>query len=61
MPNLVFPQVLTNPTKGFAASHPEGAAQVLKARGLTGRDDRFENILLLALRGPVVIRPATQW
>lgn len=35
-------------------SHTVGAAQILKSRGYSGPKDDFEEILLLALRGPVV-------
>ncbi|KAI9794103.1 MAG: hypothetical protein M1833_000468 [Piccolia ochrophora] len=51
---LMIVQVLTNPSKGFAASHGEGATQILKSRGSSGPCDEFEKKLLLTLRGPVV-------
>lgn len=47
-------KALTNPNKGLPASHSEGAASVLKHRGFHGPDDKFEKILLMTLRGPVV-------
>lgn len=52
-PNRVS-KILINPTKSLIASHPEGAARILKSRGLSGPRDEFERKLLLTLRGPVV-------
>ncbi|KAI9805437.1 MAG: hypothetical protein M1825_000688 [Sarcosagium campestre] len=51
---LMIVQALTTRSKGFTASHPEGATQVLKSRGLTGPCNDFERTLLRTLRGPVV-------
>ncbi|KAI9842413.1 MAG: hypothetical protein M1837_007158 [Sclerophora amabilis] len=51
---LMIVQVFTNPTKGFAVSHSEGASQILKSRGYSGPSSDFERTLLMTLRGPVV-------
>ncbi|KAI9769602.1 MAG: hypothetical protein M1835_006672 [Candelina submexicana] len=52
---LMITQVLTNPTQGVTASHPKGAALVLKSRGSFGPRNDFEKTLLATLRGPVVL------
>ncbi|KAI9706393.1 MAG: hypothetical protein M1836_003398 [Candelina mexicana] len=50
---LMIVQVLTNPTQGVTASHPKGAALVLKSRGSFGPRSDFEKTLMATLRGPV--------
>ena len=42
------------PFEGIKINHTEGAAQILKCRGLANPCDDFENNLLLTLRGSVV-------
>ena len=42
------------PFEGVKISHTEGAAQILKCRGVANPRDEFENNLLLTLRGSVV-------
>ncbi|KAL8719907.1 MAG: hypothetical protein Q9181_007995 [Wetmoreana brouardii] len=50
---------LAEPSRGGQISHSEGAARILKARGLSHPRDDFEDILLLTLRGPVVVEALT--
>ncbi|KAL6718323.1 hypothetical protein ACLMJK_004412 [Lecanora helva] len=52
---LMISQMFTGQKPHPGMSHSVGAAQILKARGYAGARDKFEQILLASLRGPVVV------
>ncbi|KAI4087340.1 MAG: hypothetical protein LQ344_006834 [Seirophora lacunosa] len=51
---LAIAQLLIDPIKAYAISHIEGAARIMKGRGFAKAKDKFEEMLLGTLRGPVV-------
>ncbi|KAL8870571.1 MAG: hypothetical protein Q9174_003419, partial [Haloplaca sp. 1 TL-2023] len=52
---LMVTQLLLYPSQNLTYSHSEGAARLLKARGLGDPRDKFEQMLLATLRGPLVL------
>ncbi|KAL8664832.1 MAG: hypothetical protein Q9202_002694 [Teloschistes flavicans] len=51
---LMTSHVLSDPLQHMYYSHVRGAADLLKARGLSGPRDEFENKLILMIRGPII-------